>query len=418
MLSTVIRTTWPLFLGILFIGLGNGLQGTLSSWRADFEGFSVLTTGLIMSGYFIGQLVSSILAPKQIKKTGQIRTYAAYASIASTAILIQILFIEPPVWLVARFLSGFCIAGIMIIVEGWLNSISSNENRGQIFSIHMIVVWGGLALGQGLFAVDDPAGVSLFLLASILLSISLIPILLTEIKAPEADVQESLGLLALWKASPSGVATIGLSGLASAGFFGVGTIYAVKAGLSVSQTALFMTLFIGFGAASQWPLGWLSDKIDRRKVIMFCCVTVICICIVLASFEFTSTILLILSALVGAFTLPLYSLGVAQSNDRLEPKQMISASGTIVLVFSIFAALGPFTMSYFLELFEMFGFMIYMGIVHLVIAVTVLIMMMINQNVNESEQTDFQVMAQRPSVVAMEVIAEEALESQSEQSAT
>ena len=418
MLSNVIRTTWPLFLGILFIGLGNGLQGTLSSWRADFEGFSVLTTGLIMSGYFIGQLASSILSPKQIKKTGQIRTYAAYASIASTAILIQILFIEPPVWFIARFLSGFCIAGIMIIVEGWLNSISSNENRGQIFSIHMIVVWAGLALGQGLFAVDDPSGVSLFLLASILLSVSLIPILLTEIKAPELDVQESLGLHALWKASPSGVATIGLSGLASAGFFGVGTIYAVKAGFSVSETALFMTLFMGFGAASQWPLGWFSDKIDRRTVILFCCASVICICIVLALFEFTSIILLILSALVGAFTLPLYSLGVAQANDRLEPKQMISASGTIVLIFSVFAALGPLTMSYFLELFEMFGFMLYMGIVHLVIAFTVLMMMMINQNVDESEQTDFQVMGQRPSVVAMEVIAEEALKSQSEQSAT
>ena len=414
MLSNVFRTTWPLFLGILFIGLGNGLQGTLSSWRADFEGFSVLTTGLIMSGYFIGQLASSILSPKQIKKTGQIRTYAAYASIASTAILIQILFIEPPVWFVARFLSGFCIAGIMIIVEGWLNSISSNENRGQIFSIHMIVVWAGLALGQGLFAVDDPSGVSLFLFASILLSGSLIPILLTEIQAPESDVQESLGLRALWKASPSGVSTIGLSGLASAGFFGVGTIYAVKAGLSVSETALFMTLFIGFGAASQWPLGWLSDKIDRRKVILFCCASVICICIVLASFEFTSKILLILSALVGACTLPLYSLGVAQANDRLESKQMISASGTIVLVFSVFAALGPFTMSYFLELFEMLGFMLYMGIVHLVMAITVLMMMMITQDVDESEQTDFQVMGQRPSVVAMEVLAEEALESQSD----
>ena len=418
MLSNVIRTTWPLFLGIFFIGLGNGLQGTLSSWRADFEGFSVLTTGLIMSGFFVGALASSMLSPKQIKKTGQIRTYAAYASIASTAILIQILFIEPPIWFVARFLSGFCIVGIMIIVEGWLNSISSNENRGQIFSIHMIVVWGGLALGQGLFVVDDPAGVSLFLLASILLSVSLIPILLTEIKAPETDVQESLGLKALWKASPSGVATIGLSGLASAGFFGVGTIYAVKAGLSVSETALFMTLFIGFGAVSQWPLGWLSDKIDRRKVILLCCASVISICIVLVSFEFTSTIHLILSALVGAFTLPLYSIGVAQANDRLEPKQMISASGTIVLVFSVFAVLGPFTMSYFLELFEMFGFMLYMGIVHLVMAITVLMMMMITQDVDESEQTDFQVMGQRPSIVAMEVIAEEALESQSEQGTT
>ena len=418
MLSTVIRTIWPLFLGIFFIGLGNGLQGTLSSWRADFEGFSVLTTGLIMSGFFIGALASSMLSPKLIKKTGQIRTYAAYASIASTAILIQILFIEPPVWFVARFLSGFCIVGIMIIVEGWLNSISSNENRGQIFSFHMIIVWGGLALGQGLFAVDDPSGVSLFLLASILLSVSLIPILLIEIEAPETDVQESLGLRALWKASPSGVATIGLSGLASAGFFGVGTIYAVKAGFSVSETALFMTLFIGFGAVSQWPLGWLSDKIDRRKVILLCCVSVISICIVLASFEFTNTILLILSALVGAFTLPLYSLAVAQANDRLEPKQMISASGTIVLVFSVFAALGPFTMSYFLELFEMFGFMLYMGIVHLVIAVTVLMMMMITQNVEESEQTDFQVMGQGPSAVAMEVIAEEALESQLEEGTT
>ena len=418
MLSTVIRTIWPLFLGIFFIGLGNGLQGTLSSWRADFEGFSVLTTGLIMSGFFIGALASSMLSPKLIKKTGQIRTYAAYASIASTAILIQILFIEPPVWFVARFLSGFCIVGIMIIVEGWLNSISSNENRGQIFSFHMIIVWGGLALGQGLFAVDDPSGVSLFLLASILLSVSLIPILLTEIKAPETDVQESLGLRALWKASPSGVATIGLSGLASAGFFGVGTIYAIKAGLSVSETALFMTLFIGFGAVSQWPLGWLSDKIDRRKVILLCCASVISICIVLVSFEFTSTIHLILSALVGAFTLPLYSIGVAQANDRLEPKQMISASGTIVLVFSVFAALGPFTMSYFLELFEMFGFMLYMGIVHLIIAVTMLMMMMINQDVDESEQTNFQVMGQRPSVVAMEVIAEEALESQSDQDTT
>ena len=140
----------------------------------------------------------------------------------------QILFIEPPVWFVSRFLSGFCIAGIMIIVEGWLNSISTNENRGQIFSIHMVVVWGGLALGQGLFAIDDPSGFQLFLLASILLSVSLIPILLTEIKAPDTEIQESLGIGALWKASPSGVVTIGVSGLASAGFFGVGTIYAIK----------------------------------------------------------------------------------------------------------------------------------------------------------------------------------------------
>jgi len=414
MLTVVMRTIWPLFLGILFIGLGNGLQGTLSSWRADYEGFSVLTTGIVMSGYFIGAFASSLISPNQIKKTGQIRTYAAYASIASTAILIQILFIEPPVWFVARFLSGFCIAGIMIIVEGWLNSISSNENRGQIFSIHMGVVWAGLALGQGLFAIDDPSGFHLFLLASILLSVSLIPILLTEIKAPDSEIQESLGIKALWKASPSGMATIGVSGLASAGFFGIGTIYAVKSGLNISETALFMTLFIGFGAASQWPLGWLSDKIDRRKVILLCCILVSSICILLSVFEFSKAFFLILNGLIGAFTLPLYSLGVAQTNDRLKPSQMVSASGTIVLVYSVIASLGPFSMSYFINLFESSGFLIYLILVHLLIAVIVFSMMFIKDDVDELEQANFQVMTQRPSVVGMEVIAEEALESQLE----
>ena len=416
MLTVVLRSLWPLFLGIFFISLGNGLQGTLSSWRADYEGFSVITTGLVMSGFFVGAFASSLISPNQIKRTGQIRTYAAYASIASTAILIQLLFIEPPVWFVARFLSGFCIVGIMIIVEGWLNSISSNENRGQLFSIHMMVVWAGLAMGQGLFVVDSPAGVNLFLLASILLSISLIPILLTEIKTPEEkiELQESLGFKALWKASPSGVVTIGISGLASAGFFGVGTIYAIKSGLSISETALFMTLFLGFGALSQWPLGWISDRIDRRKVILLCCSIVVGICVLLALFDFSKTIFLILNGLIGASTLPLYSLGVAHTNDRLKPSQMVSASGTIVFVFSIFAALGPFTMSYFLKLFDSFGFLIYLSLVHLVIAVIVFVMMFINEDVDESDQSNFQVMAQRPSLVAMEVIAEEAIESQAE----
>ena len=411
MLRTVMLATWPLFLGVLFISLGNGLQGTLSSWRAESEGFAVLTIGWVMSGYFIGALTSALVSPKQINKTGHIRTYAAFASIASTAILLQIIFIEPPVWFIARLLSGFCVAGIMIIVEGWLSAISNNQNRGQIFSIHMVVVWGGLALGQGLFVVDDPSGVNLFLLASILLSVSLIPILLTKIESPVIEDQESLGVIALWKASPSGMATFGISGLASAAFFGLGTIYAIKKGLNIPETALFMTLFVGFGAAFQWPLGWLSDKIDRRKVIILCCASVVAICLVLHFVDFSTPVFLVFSGLIGGCTLPLYALGVAQSNDRLEPKQMVSASGTIVLVYGSFAALGPFTMSFFLDVFDATGFLLYLGLIHLAIALIVLFMMFIHEDVEEAEQAHFQVMAHRPTAVAMEVIAEEAIES-------
>ena len=175
-----------------------------------------------------------------------------------------------------------------------------------------------------------------------------------------------------------------------------------------------MTLFIGFGAASQWPLGWLSDKIDRRKVILLCCALVTGICILLSIFEFSKTIFLILNGLIGASTLPLYSLGVAQTNDRLRPSQMVSASGTIVLVYSVFASLGPFSMSFFIDLFESSGFLIYLILVHVLIAAIVFSMMFITDDVDESDQANFQVMTQRPSVVGMEVIAEEALESQLE----
>jgi MFS family permease len=251
----------------------------------------------------------------------------------------------------------------------------------------------------------------LFILASILLSISLIPILLANIKAPDNDIQETLNVRDLWRASPSGIITVGLSALASAGFFGVGTIYAIKSGLSISETAIFMTLFIGFGALSQWPLGWLSDKIDRRKVIIFCCASVIVICIVLAIFEFNTTAFLLINGLIGASTLPLYSIGVAQTNDRLEPKQMISASGTIVLVYSVFAALGPLTVSFFLSSFNQFGFLLFLSIVHITIAVIVFLMMFIHKDVEGADQTTFQIMTHRPSTVAMEVIAEEAIES-------
>ena len=173
-----------------------------------------------------------------------------------------------------------------------------------------------------------------------------------------------------------------------------------------------MTLFIGFGAVSQWPLGWLSDKIDRRKVILLCCVVVTSICILLSIFEFSKTVFLILNGLIGASTLPLYSLGVAQTNDRLKPSQMVSASGTIIFVYSVFAALGPFSMSYFINLFDELGFLLYLSGVHILIAVIVFAMMFVTDDVDESDQANFQVMAQRPSVVGMEVIAEEALESQ------
>ncbi|MFP6776061.1 MAG: MFS transporter [PS1 clade bacterium] len=414
MSGNVLRLCWPLFLGIFILTLGNGLQGTLSGWRADAEGFSIATIGWIMVGYPIGILIGAYIAPQIVKQSGHIRAYAVFATIASTAILIQIVFIDSSVWFFTRIMSGICIAGVNIIVESWLNAKADNANRGKVFSIFMAVIFLGLSLGQGLLMLDDPMGYSLFILTSVLLSISLIPVLIPSIDAPEIEHNEPLGIATLYRVSTSGVFTIALSAVAVSAFFSMGAVFAVKAGLSVTETAIFMSVFIAFGALAQWPLGWISDKVDRRWVIFYSACVVTAVCIIMNVIETSYTSYLFMSAFIGSSMLPLYSLGVAHANDRLDPKQMMGASSTINMLFGVFAMFGPLAMAYSLELFNLSGFYALIGVMHLLLAVVILKMIFTKEAADEEDQTQFQVMPHRPGAVLMEVIAEEAMESQLE----
>ena len=414
MSDNVLKLCWPLFLGIFILTLGNGLQGTLSGWRADAEGFSIATIGWVMAGYPIGILIGAYLGPRIVKQSGHIRSYAVFATIASTAILIQIVFIESSVWFFTRIISGICIAGVNVIVESWLNAKADNANRGKVFSIFMAVIWLGLSLGQSLLILDDPMGYSLFILTSVLLSISLIPVLIPSIDAPYIEHNEPLGIATLYRVSTSGVFTVALSAVAVSSFFSMGAVFAVKAGLSVVETAMFMSVFIAFGAITQWPLGWISDRVDRRWVIFYSACIVIAVCFVMNTIETSYISYLIMSALIGSSMLPLYSLGVAHANDRLEPNQMMGASSTINMLFGVFAMIGPLAMAYSLEVFNLSGFFILIGSIHLVLALVILKMIYTKEATDEEDQTQFQVLPHRPGVVAMEVIAEEAMESQLE----
>jgi MFS family permease len=416
MSDNILKICWPLFLGIFIITLGNGLQGTLSGWRADAEGFPITTIGWIMAGYPIGILIGAYISPQIVKNSGHIRSYAVFATIASTAILVQIVFIEASIWFLMRVLSGICIAGVNIIVESWLNAKADNANRGKVFSIFMAVIWTGLSLGQSLLMLDDPMGYSLFILTSILLSVSLIPVLIPTIDTPKIEFNEPLGIVKLYRISTSCVVTVALGGVAVSSVFSFGAIFAVRAGLSVSETAIFMTIFIAFGALSQWPLGWLSDRVDRRWVIFYCSSVVAAVSLGMNFVEPSYEIYLIMSALMGSSMLPLYSLGVAHANDRLEPEQMMGASSTINMLFGVFAMLGPFAMAYSLQIFNLPGFYILIGLINLALAIVILKMIFTTEAPEEDEQTQFQVMSHRPGAVAMEVIAEEAMESQLESS--
>jgi len=175
MIRDILKSTWSLFLGMSFLMLGNGLQGTLISWRANHEGFSSSTTGWIMTAFYLGFLAGSLLTIKLIQRVGHVRVFAALASMASTAVLVQILVITPSSWMLMRLVTGFCFAGTYVIVESWLNERANNETRGQVLSFYMFVSYAGLSGGQWLFNVADPTNFSLFLLVSILLSFALVP---------------------------------------------------------------------------------------------------------------------------------------------------------------------------------------------------------------------------------------------------
>lgn len=411
MLGEILKKTWPLFLGIGFLMLGNGLQGTLVSWRATYEGFAPSTTGWIMTGYYTGFLVGSFYTPRLINSVGYIRVFAALASVASTAVLIQLVYINPVNWFAMRLLSGFCFAGTYVIAESWLNASANNESRGQTLSFYMLVSYSGMAGGQWLLSAAHPSGFSLFVLASVLLSLGLVPILLRRTDVPDIQTSERLGILQLFKVSPSGVISIFVSAVAHGAMFSMGAVFAVKVGMSVTKTALFMSSFITLGALAQWPLGWLSDKIDRRLVILGSGVIATLLCIAMLNLSPHQPLFFIAFAGLGAFSLPIYSIAVAHTNDRLDPSQMTGASSTIVLTVGIGAILGPATAGYLLNTIGEMGFIIHLSLAHFAIVIGILLTIFKRKAVAVEDQTHYQTVCPAPTTVMMEAVALEAEDS-------
>lgn len=406
----IFKSTWSLFFGMTLLMLGNGLQGTLIGWRASFEGFNSSTIGWIMTAYYIGVLGGSFLTTRFIRQVGHVRVFAALASLASAAVLVQALFIDPLIWIAMRLITGFCFAGIFVIVESWLNERSDNETRGMVLSIYLFISLGGLAGGQLLFNLADPSGLFLFILGSILLSMALVPVLLTPTDAPEIIEYESMNPRKLFRLAPAGVASIMLSSVAVGVMIGMGPVYAAAEGMSTARVAVFMSVFLTFGAIAHIPLGWLSDRVDRRLVILGACGTATLLSIVLATISVNSSLFILIFGCLGAMVLPIYSLGGAHTNDRLRPEQMANASGTIVLIYGIGAAIGPISMGYIIKLFGNVSFIYYLGVINLITALLLIYWIIQRDAVPDEEQVDYQLAPAQATVLTADVIAHEAEE--------
>ncbi len=340
--SAALASSWAILLGFGILMLGDGLQGSLLAIRADLEGFSATLTGLVMSSFYLGFLLGSIMTPRITIKVGHIRVFAAFAALSSSAILIHALWVSVPVWIAMRLLSGFCFAGLYIVAESWLNDRATNETRGKLLSMYMVVTYVGVGAGQLLLNLADPLAFQLFILTSILISVAVVPLLLSAGSPPTFHGSVRISLSELFRLTPLGIVGMFTVGLVTATFFALGPVYAQRIGLNIRDTSYFMAVTVLGTVLLQGPIGALSDRFDRRLILALIAILTALSALVCIPAEQVSRLALFVAAgLFGGLAFPLYSICIAYTNDHLAPNQMIAASGALVLVSGMGAIVGP-----------------------------------------------------------------------------
>ena len=340
-----LATLLALFLGFGLMQMGNTFQGTLLSIRGGIEGFSPAQIGAVGAGFWAGIVIGSLRCGKVIESVGHIRAFVAVGAIASTAPLVHLLVVNPISWIAARALTGFCFAGLFIVVESWLNSSATEQTRGKILSIYgMTGLLAGI-VGQLLLPTTNPSGFRPFCIITIIIAVALVPIALTRAVAPTSEGKSArINLGALLRQSPFGLVAAFLCGVTTSSFFALGPIFAQQRGLDTAGVAIFMACGTLGGFLFTWPLGWLSDRLDRRLVIIaaaiIASVTLLAI-VALVPDEAPRWILYLCVAIFGGTIVPTYSVVMAHVNDSVGEGEFVAASGGLLIVQGVGAVFGP-----------------------------------------------------------------------------
>ena len=415
-MGKILKNTWALFTGIGIILLANGLQGNLMGVRSVIENFSSLSTGIIMSGYFIGYFVGSNLTPNMVSRVGHIRVFAAFASTASLSILIIATYVNPIVWTLGRFLTGLSLVSCYIVAESWLNDRANNRTRGKLLSVYMIINYFGLACGALLLNFDNPTSFKPFILVSILLSISLVPILLTKRPAPKFKKIGTLSLVELYKISPLGTVSSFCTGAIYSALFAMFAVYATKINFTLFEISILLFLTTIAGAFFQAPVGYLSDRYNRRVIIVLCNLfsAIFCLVLIFISgdklFNLNALHLLlninilqdfnlltyagssklyffIIITVYAGITLCIFSLNLAHTNDFVPKEKFVAAGGGLQLVFGLGAMGGPLLCSIVMDILGPNGYFVYLIIFHIIIGLFGIYRMAIRQVIENPDNT-------------------------------
>ena len=378
-MNKVLKNSWALFLGMSFIMMAYGFQGSLLGVRAVQEEFSLTATGFMMSGYFVGYFIGAATIPNIISRVGHIRVFAAFASLASLVILIHSIIISPFIWFLLRVLTGISMVCIYTVAESWLNDRSSNKNRGSVLSIYMVVLYGSLGLGMFLLNFSSPKNFQPFILISVITSLALIPILLTKKKPPTFKRIKIMTLKELYESSPFGMVSSFLYGIVQSALFTLLAVYATSMNFTILEISIITFLLAISGAIAQFPVGKISDIYDRRKVIIFSTfgAAIFSILTIMVSRQMylpdglatSKTWFYIFFILFSFCSLPMFSLILAHTNDYIAKEKFVAAGAGLQFIFGFGAISGPFLCSIIMDFVGSNGFFIFLFFFHSLIGI-------------------------------------------------
>ncbi|UEM01569.1 MFS transporter [Skermanella rosea] len=339
----IVRSISSLLTAVALLMLGSGMLSTLVGVRLTATGVGPVAIGFVMAAYYAGLTAGSLFGYRVIAKVGHIRAFSAFASVFSAATLGHALYLSLPLWAGLRLAEGFCMAGLFMCIESWLNDRATSRTRGQMLSLYMITLYGAMAVGQQLLNLDDPTGMLRFIAISMLTSLALVPVALTRKAPPLLPDIASFGIRRLYEASPLGIFGTFVSGIVTGAIYGLAPVYGTQQGFGTAGTALFMTVIILGGVALQWPLGKLSDVFDRRTVIiaLSAATAAVSVGMITASEIGGDLMLMLVAALFGGLSFTLYPVCVAHTNDHIDKSELVQASGGLILSYSVGATMGP-----------------------------------------------------------------------------
>ncbi len=342
-MKTALAPVASLLFGVALLLTGQGLQGTLLPVRASLEAFGSIPIGIMGGAYFLGFTLGCLKGGELVARVGHVRVFAAMTALASAAPLLHGLVVEPLPWILLRSLTGFCFAVLYIVIESWLNELSTNENRGVVFSAYTMITLSVFAIGQMMMLMYDPQQLYLFALVAVFVSVAVIPVVMSTAQGPQQPRHTKLDLRRLFQISPSGTITCLGSGLANGAFWSLAPAFTVAVSSDVSLAAWFMTANVIGGAAAQWPIGFLSDRVGRRPVIIGCALAATAVAAIIAAAGGGAGFvgLCLLGLAWGACAFPQYAIAVANANDYAEPSEYVMVSSGLLLMYGVGAIAGP-----------------------------------------------------------------------------